>query len=144
MVVPVAIALILFFGALSWATSHVNAVNQQVDLALALLRVADSFAQPGVVTESSFDQSCSAVKGSETSVNFAVCLVSPDNLANYLKGISSGSSGGSCVKKCYTASIPRRLPGMITNYFPVSYQVSSGSLPENDVYFLVVTVWPRA
>ncbi|MDN5358541.1 MAG: hypothetical protein PWP76_384 [Candidatus Diapherotrites archaeon] len=148
MVVPIALALILFFVALSWATSTVNRTNTEVDLTLALIRVADAFAQWGVLTDSSWDTSCGTVQQKETSVYFYVYLVDPADLdaslASFASSISALSAPSNAEKTCVSpgARPPVRGEDVLIRFFPVTYQ-NSGDVIHNDVKFLVVAVWPK-
>lgn len=152
MVIPIALALILFFSALSWATSTVNRTNSRIDTTLALIRVADAFSQWGVLTDSAWDKSCDSLRQREKDVYFFAYLVEPNNLQDSVRSLSAGDpvnlnpshvfNGKRCISDAF--SLPKRGTPLLVRYFPVTYQrdTASGSV-ENVVRFLVVVVWPK-
>ncbi|HID09232.1 TPA: hypothetical protein EYP13_03305, partial [Candidatus Micrarchaeota archaeon] len=94
MVVPIALALILFFSSLSWAINTVNSVNRRVDMTLAMIRIADVFAQWGVLTDETWDTSCNVIKDREKDVYFLVYLVKPTHLNAVLNNIATRLQDG--------------------------------------------------
>jgi len=151
MIVPIVLALLIFFGALSWATGVVNKTNERVDTILALIRVADAFTQWGVITDQTWDESCDAIRTKEQDVGFVACLVGPGNVKDVLEDLRTPGGGLnpyacpslSCTSPGVDRYLPRRTSYVLVRYFPVTYQVDMGGSVRNDVNFLVVAVWPK-
>ncbi len=152
MIVPIVLALFVFFGALGWATSAVNRTNSEVDMSLALIRVADAFAQWGVLTDDTWKTSCEAVTTKIQDVGFTVCLTSPEQVGNVLNSIKNDIKSGnqicggmtySCASAWSQSHPPRRGAPLLVRYFPVVFQTSTDTSVRNDVNFMVVVVWPR-
>lgn len=140
MVIPIALALILFFSSLTWAINTVNSVNRRVDTTVATIRVADAFAQWGVLTGDTWDLSCKVIRDQEKSVYFSAHLVKPDDLEDFLNSFSDRFDLKSC------ESVASRKPGgssVYVRFFPVTYQELRNGVVENKVYFLVVRTWPK-
>lgn len=140
MIIPIALALILFFSSLAWAINTVNSVNRRVDTTIATIRVADAFAQWGMLTGDSWDMSCNVIKDQEKAVYFSAHLVRPDELDDFLRSFDDDLD----VKRCESLHLQRpRGSDVYVRFFPVTYQEPDGGVVENKVYFLVVRTWPK-
>lgn len=148
MIVPIALALILFFSSLSWAVNIVNSVNRRVDMTIAAIRVADVFAQWGVLADDTWELSCNAIKDKEKAVYFSAYLVKPENLDASLKdlgGRNPRTNNSNVLKSCMSASFksPATLTDVYVRFFPVTYQNVVNGMVNNEVFFLVVRTWPK-
>lgn len=153
MIVPIALALIIFFASLSWAINTVNSTNRRVDMTLAIIRVADAFAQWGVLTEDTWNQSCNAIKDKEKSIYFLAYLVEPDDLDDSLRSLryndklapNSVNVHAYDNKRCNSVPlvVPKKVTDVYVRFFPITYQIQNNGVVENDVLFLVVVTWPK-
>lgn len=144
-VIPMAVAIILFFSALAWAISTIQETNASVDLTLKAVDLADLFTSPGVVTAGSFKDACDSAFTLASGYGFLVYVTSPDKPVT-LEDVRNGSTPS---LMCPNSGSPINIPShtsVITRAFPIPYQSSSGTggLPYNDVNLLVVTVWKGA
>lgn len=141
MVVPITLALIVFFSSLTWAIDTVNSTNRRVDMTVATIRISDAFAQWGILTDKEWDLSCNIIKDKEKGIYFSVYLVSPEDLDSFLK---KGEAVD--LKRCEapSAETPSKHNKLYVRFFPITYQSKSGAdIVDNNVCFLVVMVWPK-
>ena len=148
MIVPIALALILFFSSLSWAVNTVNSVNRRVDMTIAAIRVADVFAQWGVLTDDTWELSCNAIRDKEKAVYFSAHLVKPENLDVFLRGLKGQNPAPNnphVLKSCMSASLkaPNKFTDVYVRFFPITYQNVVNGMVDNGVFFLVVRTWPK-
>lgn len=146
-VVPMAVAIILFFSALAWAISTIQDTNASVDLTLKAVDIADVFASPGVITKSSFDQACTSAETLASGYHFVAYLTNPDNPIT-LEDIRGGTYPTlMCPNPATTLFSPNQIPKnrtVLVRAFPIPFQESGSALPYNDVNLLVVVVWQGA
>jgi hypothetical protein len=148
-IIPIAVALIMFFASFGWAIKTVNEANDRVDMTLSLIRVADAFSSQGVINKSLFNNICDSAKSSITDVGFLVFhatdLKKLNNLVkHHLKKGTMPCSYNTSKYPCCTNSKTLSSNRMLVRVFPVTYNSSVGSsVPENNVTYLVVVVWPK-
>jgi len=140
-IIPIAVAIILFFSALAWAISTIQSTNATVDLSLKIVDLADVFTSPGVLTSKSFDQSCSSALTLANGYGFVVYITSPDNPATLQDVVAGSVSADVCPNP--PPSVPEHA-SVLVRAFPIPYQTSKDGLPYNDVNLLVVAVWKGA
>jgi hypothetical protein len=144
-VIPIAVAIILFFSALAWAISTIQKTNADVDLTLKVVDIADIFTGPGVLTDRSFRQSCDSALTLAEGYGFVAYITDPNNpiMIDQSNHRFSSYPGLVCPANPDLTRIPAR-GKLIIRAFPVPFQDSSGGLPRNDVKLLVVAVWKGA
>ncbi len=136
-VIPIAVAIVLFFSALAWAISTIQDTNSSVDLTLKIVDLADLFTSPGVITQGSFKQACNSAFTTVTGLGFSVYVTSADNP----QPCADVQGGWVCTSRSDGSACPPQHVTSLTRAFPVPLQESRDGLPYNDVNLLVVTVW---
>ena len=136
-VVPMAVAIVLFFAALAWALNTIQGTNTSVDLTLKIVDLADVFTSPGVVTAESFDQSCKSATALMSGYGYLVYITSPDSP----KSIGDAFSGGPICSSVLSADQIPKHATVVTRAFPIPFQTTRNGLPFNEVNLLVVSVW---
>ena len=132
-IIPVVLALVIFFGSLSWTVTRMGDVDAYVDVSVKLLEIADVFVQQGVITDAVFSSYCDVAKNSFPGYGFIVAVVSMNtDIEDALK-----CSTTLC---CSTGTIPVR-KRVLVRAFPVTYQMDVGGTPFNEVYKMVVATW---
>jgi len=133
-VVPIAVAIILFFAALAWAISTVQKTNGSTDLTLKLIDIADVFTSPGVLTKSAFSQLCGSAMTIASGYGFCAYITSPTSPTPLRSASGAALHCGAC------DSIPKHVT-VLSRAFPIPLQTQYNGLPYNDVNLLVVAVW---
>ncbi len=148
-IIPIAVAIILFFSALAWSISTIQSTNESVDLTLKVVDIADVFTSPGVITKSSFQQACDSAVTLAEGYGFMVYVTSPDDPAPADEACSWNPDTQPICKPsslfdCSTYTNLGKRTTVVTRAFPIPYQENRDGLPYNDVNLLVVTIWKGA
>ncbi len=145
-IVPIVIALLLFFGALGYTMDRVNSANESIDLTLKLLELSDLFTQGTIITDDSFSSACQVAETSFPGFGYAVGIVDMDsspsgNPKDTLRIICLSSPH--CVSSNYCSGFPAGLERktVIVKEFPVVYQDVGSNPPINELKKMVVMIW---
>ena len=136
-IVPVVLALLLFFGSVVSAINTVNEKNAKIDMVFSLVQIVDRLTEAGVITEERF-HSVVEILRSSMPVNFYVCVTDirdTDYSRCSLEGSKPEGIGSA-------EEAERRAAGdYISATFPVTVQVDRDGVPFNEVKKILVMVW---
>lgn len=136
-IIPVVLALMIFFGSMVSALNKVAEKNSRTEMALTLVWIVDRLTESGVLSDERWDELESLLK-ENTPMNFFICLSDIRGLG-CKKVIAKGTDAsdiGSAVKDIRG--------DYITATFPVSYQINKDGIPFNEVKKITVIVWQGA
>lgn len=149
-IVPIILALVLFFSSIVWAINRVNSLNDDIQMSLDLIRVAETFTQTAYITHQSFQDFCDVTKTQFGSQPFVVAVLPMETY----KQISRGDPKSFLVEiynraqmKCpknisNLSSALSRASKVLVSAFPVLVQ--DITLPRNDLRVMVVGLWRAA
>jgi len=136
-IIPVVLALLIFFSSMVTALNKVTEKNKKTELTLTLVWIVDRLTESGVLSDERWDEIEELLKDNTTS-NFFVCLSEVEGgscLRTMGKGVDATNIGG----------VVGKIKGdYVTATFPVSYQINKGGVPFNDVKKITVIVWQGA
>ena len=140
-IVPIILALLLFFGSVVSAINTVSEKNRKIDLVFSLVNVVDTLTQAGVITQKNFGESVALLQKTLSS-GFYVCITDVnDEEYEDCELVASKEEG----------NIEERRPQEIINTlhnkdyvsfaFPVTVQEEKDGIPFNEVKKALVVVW---
>ncbi len=149
-IVPIVLSLVLFFSSVVWAINRVNDVNDDIQLALDSVRLAETFTQTAYVTPDLWGKFCTAAK-TQFPGRFFVATITTfddwktvDNPQDWLLNNNNHNSS-----EFYCSNVPSGWSGknarrVVINAFPILVQEQGGEIPKNDLRVLVVGIWQGA
>ena len=137
-IVPIVLALLIFFGSLSWAIQQTNAVNDSLDLFLGLMGIMEIFTQGNFLTNKDFTTYCNMARDQYPDYGFIVALVDVDTPVNRV--IESKAGQPRCE---HEAQSMKQARNVLVRAVPVVYQEMRSGIPYNVIKKLVVGVWKR-
>ena len=142
-IVPIVLALLLFFGSVVSAVNTVNKKNRKIDLVFSLVNVVDTLTQTGVVEENSLEQAVELLRNT-LPASFYVCItdVNDDNYTQCT--LKASKENGTGEKRDPDYVINHLNTDYLAFTFPVSYQVEKDGVPYNEVNKMLVIVWQGA
>ena len=139
-IIPIVLALLLFFGSVVSALNTVEKKNKQIDLVMSLVQVVDRITETGVLTKEQFDEATDVLK--ETlPANFFVCVTSYDDSTyrNCTMKKAKPDSWSTYTPQTLVTRLRNR--DLISAAFPVTVQVNVNGVPFNEVKRMLVIVW---
>ena len=140
-IIPIVLALLLFFGSVVSAINTVSKKNRQIDLVFSLVNVVDTLTQTGVITKENFKRSVGILRSS-LPVNFYVCItdVNDDQYNNCILRADKTSTNVTKSPQDIISTLKTR--SYLSFAFPVTYQVvDKNGIPFNEVKKVLVIVW---
>lgn len=136
-IVPIVLALLIFFGSVVSALNTVASKNEKIDLVFSLVQIVDRITETGVVTQKNFNDSIASLKGS-LPVHFYVCITRVGD-----------EDYSSCGLKSDDSTTPDQIfqkhsQDLISATFPITYQTTKDGVPFNEVNKVLVMVWKGA
>ncbi len=139
-IVPIVLALLVFFGSVVSALNTVEKKNRQIDLVLSLIQIVDRTTEAGVLTKPRFHEAMNVVRQT-LPVNFYVCVTRyNDSTYNQCELWDAKTSE-------YNYPSPNSVVNKLRNVdyisvaFPVTYQIEMGGVPFNEINRMLVIVW---
>lgn len=145
-IIPIVLALLIFFGSLVSAMNTVNQKNRRIDLVFSLIQIVDRVTEAGVITKKNFNEVQSVLK--ETiPVNYYICVTTYDDDQYSRCGTGRGLVAAKQDDLKYKS--PQQIVGSLSGEyvsaaFPVTYQVTKDGVPFNEVNRMLVIVWQGA
>ncbi len=140
-IVPIVVALLLFFSSLNFALDRVSKANNQIDLTLKALELADVFTQGTIITQNGFNASCEVAKTSFPGFGFVVAIMDIDASIRARDPQQMYSSLKSKSPRCFTEPAPGKKQTVIVKAVPVVSQEIEGGIPVNKLKKMVVMIW---
>ena len=136
-IVPIVFALVLFFSSVVWAINRVNSLNDDIQMSLDAIRVAETFTQTAYLTLQSFQDFCDIARTQFGSQPFVVAVLPMDTYKQISRGdprIFLAEVYNSAQMRCPRSvpdlsSVLGRAPKVLVSAFPVLVQ--KGTLPRN-------------
>ncbi len=146
-IVPIVLSLVLFFSSVVWAINRVNDVNDDIQLALDSVRLAETFTQTAYVTPDLWGKFCTAAKTQFPGRFFVATITTFEEWKNVNDPQDWLLSGGT--SQFFCSNVPSGWSGknarrVVINAFPILVQEPGGEIPKNDLRVLVVGIWQGA
>ncbi len=139
--VPIVLALLLFFGSVVSAINTVSEKNRKIDLVFSLVNVVDTLTQAGVITQDNFEDAVELLQNTLPN-GFYVCVTEVDD-DQYNDCIYSASKerGTGETRRPEEVLLSLKNRDYVSFSFPVTVQEDRGGVPFNDVKKMLVIVW---
>ncbi len=145
-IIPIVLALLIFFGSLVSAMNIVNQKNKRIDLVFSLIQIVDRVTEAGVITKNNFNEVQSVLKQT-IPVNYYICITTYDDDLYTRCGNGNGLVAAKQDDLKYESPqnvIKSISEEYVSAAFPVTYQVMRGKVPFNEVNRMLVIVWQGA
>ncbi len=132
-ILPVVIAVIMFFLSISVALNIVDEKNRKIDMVMSMLELVDKVSSFMPLDEEKIEDMRKILEGS-ISTQFVVCIKDVDKRSCEYEIYSTLN---------YEAVKRSKDLDKLAYVFPVAFQIKKDDIPFNEVKEMVVIVWQR-
>lgn len=147
-IIPIVLALVLFFSSVVWAINRVNSLNDDIQMSLDAIRIAETFTQTSYLTRQSFLDFCDVAVTQFGSQPFVAAVLPMNEYRKVPRGDPKSfltrvydKAQMKCPRNLNVSTTLGKASKVLVNAFPVLVQEQGGGTPRNELYVMVVGLW---